>query len=97
MGWKVTIHPSASLDINDAIDWYGMQSPKAASNLMSDIAGRLNALEINPHFTKRYKDIYCVPLKKFPYMFHFQIDEGSVEVRILGLVQTSLNPHRNWK
>ena len=48
MGWKVDLHPSVSIEINDAIDWYGMQSSKAASNLMSDIAGRLNALEVNP-------------------------------------------------
>jgi hypothetical protein len=97
MVWKVNILPSADLEINDAIDWYGMQSPKAASNLMSDIAGRLNALEINPHFTKRYKDIYCLPLKRYPYMFHFQINKEEMEVRILGLVHTSLNPRRNWK
>ena len=58
MGWKVAIDKVAAIKISDAIAWYKARNDLAASKLMSDLANRLNALEINPYFTKRYNEIY---------------------------------------
>jgi hypothetical protein len=97
MEWKVLINPSVAAEMEEAVLWYSLKSEKLASLLMSDLANRLNALEKNPFFTRRYKDIYCIPLKKFPYMIHFQMHEASGEIRILGLIHTSRDPGKAWK
>lgn len=97
MGWKVVVSPQALAEMDEAISWYQEKSAKAASLLMSELANRFHALERNPFYTRRYKDIYCIPLKRFPYMLHFQIHMPEQEVRILGCIHTARNPLKSWK
>ena len=53
-------------------------------------------LEHSPFFAIRYDEVHCLPMRKFPYMLHYTLDEGAGEIIVRALFHTSLNPVR-WK
>jgi len=49
-------------------------------------------LRQNPYFQVRYEDIRCLPLKKYPYMIHFVVEEVRERVVVLGIICTHRDP-----
>jgi len=96
MAFELLIDYRAQQDIEEAIDHYVSQSQKVASKLFDTINDAYDSLEMNPFFQIRYKDYRCLPLKGFPYMFHFSISEAKSIVHIHALINTSKNPITNW-
>jgi hypothetical protein len=56
----------------------------------------LELLSKNPMFENRYDEVHCVPMRKFPYMVHFTVEEDDRVVVIHGVFHTSLNPS-SWR
>jgi toxin ParE1/3/4 len=46
------------------------------------------------HYSVRYDDIRCMPLKKFPYMVHFRVNIQEKTVKVESLFNTWLNPEK---
>lgn len=63
---------------------------------MKPLKKNTRILSLNPHFQVRYDDVRCLPMKTFPYMIHFIIDEDLHQVVILGVINTFKNP-AEWK
>ncbi len=38
----------------------------------------------------------CLPVRRFPFMIHFEIEEPTRTVTIFAVVNTYLNPEKNW-
>ena len=96
MVYKINIEPDARLDIQEAIIWYNKQKKGLGREFFSEINSHITILKEKPHFENRYDDVHCLPLKKFPYMIHFTIDEVKKSVSVRSVFHTSLNPN-NWK
>jgi toxin ParE1/3/4 len=41
--------------------------------------------------------VRCLPLKKFPAMIHFTIDEKANAVVVWAVLNTYLDPKKHWK
>jgi len=96
IGFAVLIEPKAIDDMQKAINYYDEKQVGLGLKFERCIHDRLKLLEMNPFFQIRYKDVHCLPLKKFPFMVHFTIDEIRKLVIVRAVFHTSLNPQK-WK
>lgn len=96
MAFRIKIEPEARVDIQSAIDWYNEQKKSLGKRFFKETQTALKVLSQNPFYQKRYENVYCFPLKKFPYLVHFTINEENRVVIIRAIFHTSLNP-KGWK
>jgi toxin ParE1/3/4 len=96
MDYTIFLDESASQDIQDAIDYYEEQQSGLGERFENALNKEILVLEKNPFFQLRYDNVHCLPLKKYPYMVHFTIDEEGFRVIIRAVFHTSRDP-KNWK
>lgn len=96
MKFKITILPDAKDDIGLAVKWYNKQKKGLGGEFIDSIQEAVKVLKTNPFFVKRYKEVHTLPLKRFPFMIHYLIDESAGTIIILAVLHTSLNPESNW-
>jgi len=95
--FRVKITPEAISDIQEITNWYNEQHAGIGRRFLKTIIRQINSLSKIPHsFAIRYHEIRCMPVKKFPYMVHFHIDEDLEVVEILAIISTDRNPYY-WK
>ncbi len=61
-----------------------------------DVKVAFSAIKKNPFFQVRYDDVRCLPLKVFPAMIHFTINEKTDTVIIRAIINTHKDPDKNW-
>ncbi len=83
-------------DIDKAIEYYMNKDPSVAYKLYLRIQDAYAVLLVNPFFEIRYLTYRCFPIKDFPYMFHFSIDERKKLVQIHAFINTAMNPESSW-
>lgn len=71
MAFEVIYAPRAKIEIFDALNFYFERSLVAAMEFDVELKYLNNALEINPFYEIKYKNIRAIPLKTFPYSFYF--------------------------
>ncbi|MEN8248918.1 MAG: type II toxin-antitoxin system RelE/ParE family toxin [Bacteroidota bacterium] len=96
MNFKIFLDPEAHDDIQEGIDWYNQQQSGLGKRFHSVIKKHFNTLKENPHFQVRYNNVHCIPIKKFPFMIHYTIEEGKKRVVIHGIINTHRDP-KKWK
>ncbi len=75
MAFTTVIDSKTIQDIQQAIDYYEEQQPGLGEQFEDTLNEYLLKLEQNPFFQIRYDNVHCIPLKKYPYMIHFTVDE----------------------
>jgi len=95
--WKVEFSPESFAEVQEALNFYMEKGFQTGEAFIQDVNNGVEALEINPYYQIRYKNIRCLPLSKFPFMIHFELDEDKKRVKILGCIHTSLNPTKSWR
>jgi len=94
MSYSLVIDPKAIEDIQQAIDYYDEQQSGLGKRFESALNKRLLTLEKNPFFQNRYDQVRCLPMKRFPFMVHFTINEKQSIVTIRAVFHTSLDPQK---
>ncbi|MCH6198638.1 type II toxin-antitoxin system RelE/ParE family toxin [Aquiflexum sp. LQ15W] len=92
MGFEVVIEPPALQDIQEAIDYYDSQSTGLGFEFEEELDHFFEVLENTQFFQVRYDETRCLPLKRFPYMIHYSVDEKNKLVIIRAIFNTSRNP-----
>ncbi|MFZ1676517.1 MAG: type II toxin-antitoxin system RelE/ParE family toxin [Saprospiraceae bacterium] len=95
MKYKILINPKAKIDIQTAIQWYNNKSLGLGKIFHLFLKSQIEVLKSNPFFQVRYSNVRCLPLRKYPYMIHFTVDESKNEVRIRAVFNTSMDP-KKW-
>ncbi len=96
MPYDIFIEPLALQDIQKAIDYYDEQQIGLGDAFEEILDNHFTSIEINPFFQIRYDDVHCLPVKKYPYMIHYTINEADKIVTIKAVFNTSKDP-QNWK
>ena len=96
MVYNIVIDPRAIRDIQQAINYYDEQQAGLGKKFEEALNKHLLTLETKPFFRIRYDNVHCLPLKKFPYMVHFTINQDQKMVTIHAVFHTALNPEK-WK
>lgn len=78
-------------DLQNAIDYYDEQKIGLGLRFNKVIEKHFIAIIKKPHFQIRYQNVRCLPVKKFPYMIHFTVDEKTTTIHIEAILHTSRN------
>lgn len=96
MAFTTVIDPRAMQDIQRAVDYYEEQQPGLGAQFEDTLNEYLLKLEQNPFFQIRYDNVHCLPLKKYPYMIHFTVDEHEELIMVRAVFNTFRNTEI-WK
>lgn len=94
MEYKIVVSSRARRHFVKAIDYYVDISPEIPAKFIHAVESAYKKLSQNPFFVIRYKNVRAIPLKGFPYLLFFYIDEITFEVKILSIFHTSKSPQR---
>lgn len=94
MAFEIFQYPEADQDILDAVDYYKTISNSTASNFEKQLSKAYDQLERNPFFQIRYDDVRVLPIKKFPYIILFHIDEIQKHIYVISVFCTHQNPEK---
>ncbi|MBP6557753.1 MAG: type II toxin-antitoxin system RelE/ParE family toxin [Flavobacterium sp.] len=94
MIYSVVIDPRALQDIQAAIDYYDFKSEGLGSYFYQEVEQHFEILAKNPFYQIRYKDYHGLPLKKFPFIVFYFIDEEIKTVFVLSIFNTYINPKK---
>lgn len=96
MNFLILIDPRATKDVQEAINYYDNQQIGLGKRFEKELNKYIVALEINPFYSVRYNNVRCLPMKKFPFMLHFSVEETKKIVTIHAVFHTSLDIQK-WK
>lgn len=94
--YTVLVEDRAANDIQDGIDYYDEQLIDLGDKFKNAVDKEFSALAKNPFYQVRYNNIRCKPVKKFPYLIHFQVDERDKNVKVFSVINTSKDPDKSW-
>ena len=94
--YKIQIEQRALLDIRQACNYYEEQQPGLGVRFNQSVFHSFDALSNNPFYQVRYDSFRCLPVKKFLYMIHFEVDETNGIVIVYAVINTKLDPAKNW-
>ena len=93
MDFRVQITLVTKTNQKQAVAYYKEKaSLKVAQNFLKDYEKTLYKIKQNPYFQIYYKNFRGLPLKKFPYIVFYTIDENLNVITIKGIFHTSQNP-----
>ncbi len=94
MKYKVIIEQPVYSEINAAVSYYDELEPGLGKKFFNEISGCIEIIRINPFFQVRYKDYRFLPVKTFPFVIVFEVDQTKKVVVIWSLFHTSQNPKK---
>jgi hypothetical protein len=94
--YKLTFHPLLDSEVQEIISYYNSKREGLGLEFFEELQGKYRTLKTSPLFQKRYNDIHCLPLKRFPYMVHFSVDKKSKTVFIEAIYGTAQDS-KIWK
>ena len=89
----ILITPTATNDIADAVEHYNAIATDLGycfTDLVADYFGRI--AELPTASAVRYRNVRCKPMKRFPFLIMFTIDEDAHAVNILRVFNTYQEP-----
>ena len=96
MEFKLKIEPLAKLDIQNEINFYNSKQKGLEKKFHTETKEYFKAILLSPFYGIRYDDVYCLPLKKFPVMIHYNIDEHKKIIVIRAVINTHKDPNIYW-
>jgi toxin ParE1/3/4 len=93
MSYSILVTPTATNDIAVAIEYYNALSADLGYRFADLVAIYFERIAILPSASAvRYKNVRCKPMKRFPYLITFTIDEDNHSVSILRVFNTYQEP-----
>ena len=93
MPYTIFVTPTAIDDITAAIEYYNALASDLGyrfADLVADYFERI--AELPTSSAVRYRNVRCKPMKRFPYLITFTIDEATHSVNILRVFNTYQEP-----
>ena len=94
MAYKVVLSLKAISDIEDAFEYYSSKSLQVLKNFDKELETAYKAIRINPHYKIKYRNVVGFPLRRFPYIILYTLDESDKTILIYSVFNTYLNPSK---
>ena len=95
MNYKIIESPTASQNIEDAVEYYSYKaSKKVASDFLKDYRKTYKALQTNPFYQFHDNNYRFLPFDKFPYVAFFIVDAFNKTVFLNAVFHTSQDPDK---
>lgn len=95
MSYEIFLEEHAIADIHQAIDFYDSQQIGLGKKFEAEVDKHISYLHKNPFFQIRYSNVRCLPLRKFPFLIHYTVDEKNKMVSVISILNTSQDP-KKW-
>jgi toxin ParE1/3/4 len=93
MSYSILVTPTATNDIAVAIEYYNALSTDLGYRFADLVAIYFDRIAILPSASPvRYKNVRGKPMKRFPYLITFTVDEDNHSVSILRVFNTYQEP-----
>ena len=93
MSYSIFITPTATDDIAVAVEYYNALSPELGYRFADQVSNYFDRIAALPTASAiRYKNIRCKPIKRFPYLITYTIDETIMSINILRVFNTYQEP-----
>jgi len=93
MHYTICITPTAAADIDMAIEYYNSLATDLGYRFADFINEYFEHIAFTPTASAvRYKNIRCKPVKKFPFLITYTVDEANKSVNVLRVFNTYLEP-----
>jgi plasmid stabilization system protein ParE len=92
MTYKIVVSPRAQKEIENAIDFYALNSVDAPLKFITALNDAYETIKISPFFRVSYKNIRSLTINTFPTALFFVVQEEQHTVRILACFHHSRNP-----
>jgi toxin ParE1/3/4 len=93
MPYTILVTPTATEDIAVAIEYYNALATDLGYRFADLVAEYFDHIaELPTASAVRYKNVRCKPMKRFPYLITFAIDEAYHSVNILRVFNTYQEP-----
>lgn len=93
MPYSIFLTPTASDDIAVALEYYNALSPDLGYRFADQVASYFDRIAALPTASAiRYKNIRCKPVKRFPYLITYTLDESNKSINILRVFNTYQEP-----
>lgn len=92
MAFSILIDGRAIEDIQEAINYYDEIEPGLGTKFENNLYRRMMVLRENPFFQIRYDNVHCLPMRNYPFMIHYTVDETQKRVIIRSVFNTYRNP-----
>jgi len=93
---ELKVNEQAKKDIQEQIHFYNKKQKGLGKLYHNEVKISFDAILKNPYYQIRYYEIHCFPLKKFPAMVHYSINDNKQQITIHAVFHTTLNPEK-WK
>lgn len=94
MSYNVKLVADAKSDFAEAHSYYLKISRKIATNFGKEVKYAIEHLAINPFFEIRAQNYRAIPLKKFPYIIFFEVDQAHKDVKVIAIFNTNRNTEK---
>lgn len=94
--YRIQYDTRVEYDIRDAVNYYNSRLPGLGKRFYLDVKDAYKAIQTVMHFQIRYSSVRCFPLKKFPYMVHYSIDDVQQIITIRAIINCYQNPGTSW-
>ena len=91
MDFKVMVSKKAQDEIENASDYYAEINRTLAFKFFSELTETYDKLTLNPNYQIKHKNYRAIPLKIFPFLLFYIVDENNKTIKILSCFHTSQN------
>ncbi len=94
MVYKIVVSQRAQKEIENAAEYYSIDSVDAPVNFLKALANTYQVLAKKPFYRVRYKNIRALKIKKFPYSLYFVVNQTNNTIRVLSCFHNKRNPNK---
>lgn len=96
MKYFLIVKEEADNESAESYLWYENQQTGLGEEFLEEVEAALNVIQNHPlHYQKVYKTYRHIPLRRFPFVLIFEIENNSVIV--YSIFHTSRNPKKKFK
>lgn len=93
MPYSISITPTAIDDIGIAVEYYNSLATDLGYRFADLISKYIDHIALTPTASAiRYKNVRCKPVRKFPFLITYTINEQHQSIIILRVFNTYLEP-----
>lgn len=90
------IQPRVYDEIQNGITYYNKQQKGLGQKFHKEVKNTFQTIKENPFYQIRYESVRCLPVRKFPYMVHYLVDEAINAIIVYAVINTNLDPETNY-
>ncbi len=98
MTYRLKLLPLAKTDLKDSRNWYNKNQPVLGKRFLLSVQLSFDLIKESPElFAVRYQNIRTAPVRDFPFLIHYSIDQERKFIIVFAVLHTSRSPEYGQK